>query len=68
MFDGSSEYTAFHDVGSVHVFLFFAKGTVRVNIIYKKKTYWEIGHYEDPRLVKSVFDEMDTATRICYAG
>ena len=26
---GSSEYTAFHDVGSVHVFLFFTKGTVR---------------------------------------
>ena len=29
MFGGSSEYTAFHDVGSVHVFLFFTKGTVR---------------------------------------
>ena len=29
MFGGSSEYTVFHDVGSVHVFLFFAKGTVR---------------------------------------
>ena len=29
MFGGSSEYTAFHDVGSVYVFLFFTKGTVR---------------------------------------
>ena len=29
MFGGSSEYTAFHDVGSVHVFSFFTKGTVR---------------------------------------
>ena len=29
MFGGSSEYTAFHDVGSVHVFLFFIKGIVR---------------------------------------
>ena len=29
MFGGSSEYTAFHDVGSVLIFLFFTKGTVR---------------------------------------
>ena len=29
MFGGSSEYTAFHDVGSVHIFLFFTKGAVR---------------------------------------
>ena len=29
MFGGSSEYTAFHDVSSVHIFLFFTKGTVR---------------------------------------
>ena len=29
MFGGFSEYTAFHEVGSVHVFLFFTKGTVR---------------------------------------
>jgi hypothetical protein len=29
MFGGSSEYTAFHDVVSVHVFLFFTKRTVR---------------------------------------
>ena len=29
MFGGSSEYTAFHDVGSVHVFLFSTKGRVR---------------------------------------
>ena len=29
MFGGSSEYTAFRDVGSVNVFLFFTKGTVR---------------------------------------
>ena len=29
MFGGSSEYTAFHDVGSVHVFLFFTEDTVR---------------------------------------
>ena len=29
MLGGSSEYTAFHDVGSVHIFLFFTKGIVR---------------------------------------
>jgi hypothetical protein len=29
MFGGSSEYTAFHDVGSVHIFMFFTKGKVR---------------------------------------
>ena len=29
MLGGSSECTAFHDVGSVHIFLFFTKGTVR---------------------------------------
>ena len=26
---GSSEFTAFHDVGSVHIFLFCTEGTVR---------------------------------------
>ena len=29
MLGGSSECAVFHDVGSVHVFLFFTKGTVR---------------------------------------
>ena len=29
MFGGSSECTAFHDVGSVHIFLFFTQGAVR---------------------------------------
>ena len=29
MFGGSSEYTTIHNVGSVHVFLFFTKGTLR---------------------------------------
>ena len=29
MLGGSSECTEFHDVGSVHIFLFFTKGTVR---------------------------------------